>query len=118
MAMTNTSETDRKKLNRYLDALTTPRRRYVLYYLHEHTVGDISELAEYVLRCESGRPTSEISEDEYESIRVDLYHNHLPQLTEYGLVSFDRRSNYVRMESPPMMFLGFLWICHAFEDPP
>ena len=109
---------DGNELNRYLDALASFRRRHALYYLDDQAACNVSELAEYVRSCETGRPPSEITEDECRPVRIDLYHNHLPHLANDCLVSFDERSEDIRMESPPMTFRGLLWICHLFENPP
>ena len=115
---TTTMQDDENKLSRYLVALSVPQRRYALYYLHEHSVSNLSELAEYVLQCKTDRPLSEIPEDEQRTVKIDLYHNHLPHLDDSGLVSFDERNKDVRMESTPMVFLGLLRICRVVEDPP
>lgn len=118
MAMTTGRKDDGGELSRYLDALSAPRRRYVLYYLHEQTTSSVSELAEYILQCETDREISKLSEDDHHSVQVDLYHNHLPHLDETHLVRFDERNKDVRMESTTMAFRGLLWICHVYEDPP
>lgn len=106
------------ELGRYLDVLSAPRRRYILYYLHEHRSSNIAELAEYILQCETDQSISEILEDDRHSVEVDLYHRHLPHLDEAHLVRFDKRNKDVRIESTPIVFRAFLWICHVYEDPP
>lgn len=116
--MTTIENGNGDELRRYLDALAAPRRRYVLYYLHEHGSSNVAELAEYVLQCETDRAISEIPEEDRHSVEVVLYHRHLPNLDDTHLVRFDERNKDVRIESTPIIFRALLWICHVYEDPP
>ena len=65
--------------------LTDERRRYALHYLSTN-VGAVSldDLAEQIALWE-GTPTK----SRYERILTDLYHRHLPRLTDAGVVRYD-----------------------------
>lgn len=67
------------------DLLTDDRRRYALHYL-SRKVGAVplGDLAEQVALWEG-----DTSWDRYERVLTDLYHTHLPRLTDADVVRFD-----------------------------
>ena len=73
--------------------LTDERRRYALHYLST-TVGAVSldDLAEQIALWE-GTPTT----NRYERILTDLYHRHLPRLTDAGVVRYDPERETVEL---------------------
>lgn len=76
-----------------LEALTHRRRRYVLYYLREHSDPvDVEELARQIRAWETDRSVGDVTDEESEQVLADLYHNQLPRLAEKGLIDYDRRT--------------------------
>lgn len=72
------------------DILSSPRRRYVLYYLR--TSGDpvqLTDLAEEVAAWENNTETPDITEQERKRVYVSLYQTHIPRLAEVGLIEYD-----------------------------
>lgn len=65
--------------------LTDERRRYALHYLST-SVGAVAldDLAEQIALWE-GTPTK----NRYERVLTDLYHHHLPRLTDAGVARYD-----------------------------
>lgn len=108
---------DKNSLTRYLEALAQPRRRYTLYYLYERNGGNIADLSTYILSCEQNGNETESDEKERNSIRTELHHNHLQQLEEAGLISYDERTGDVSLEDLPLPFLVLLGVCQSFENP-
>ena len=87
-------------LDTVFDLLSDQRRRYVLYHLvnaADDTVG-YEDLAEQVAVWEAG---GDPSEDHVDRVATDLYHIHLPKLTESNVVDFDQRSGDVRFWGQP-----------------
>ena len=87
-------------LDTVFDLLSNQRRRYVLYHLMnaaDDTV-DYEALAEQVAVWEAG---SDPSEEHVDEVATDLYHIHLPKLTESSIVDFDQRSGDVRFWGQP-----------------
>lgn len=73
--------------------LTDERRRYALHYLST-SVGAVSldDLAEQIALWE-GTP----SKNRYERILTDLYHRHLPRLTDAGVARYDPERETVEL---------------------
>jgi len=76
-------------------SLAHQRRRHLLRYLQtaEESVIKLDTLVEDIVQKESDSLTSD-----KESIRIDLYHVHLPLLNEKGVIDFDHRSETVRYQ--------------------
>jgi len=81
----------------YLDAvyrsLANKRRRYILTFLRESEaeVTRLDDLVDYVVQQETHSPSPD-----RETIRIDLYHVHLPLLADAGVIDFDARSEMVQ----------------------
>lgn len=84
-------------LNRFFEALADDRRRYTLLYLRQNETVSSQDLTEFLAGQEQIDPNSE----NFERLRVDLLHLHLPKLADYGLLSFDERTKTVSPESLP-----------------
>lgn len=78
------------------DILSSPRRRYVLYYLRT-TDGPIklTDLAEQVAAWENETSPAEITEQERKRVYVSLYQTHIPRLDEAGIVEYDKDSGNI-----------------------
>lgn len=78
---------------RYLKAISHPRRRRVLDILQlERQSMRLRELTSKILDA-AGSP----DEGKAEEVRITLYHQHLPQLKEVGLVDVDEQDNSVEI---------------------
>ncbi|MBX0288234.1 helix-turn-helix domain-containing protein [Halomicroarcula sp. F28] len=100
--MQNTS-----RLTETFEVLAHPHRRYVLYHLACNSgVTGTDALAAAIARwnVESGadRTTS------IDTIRIALYHSHLPKLADAGFITVDRNSDAVELEDSDTLdsFLG------------
>lgn len=85
-------------LDEFLELLADRRRRYALYCLDEadETVVSLEELSDQVVQRErnwddDGTP----AEDHGENVRIELHHNHLPRLSDAGLIDYDSRTKTV-----------------------
>lgn len=84
--MTGPTEADYRSVAR-------ERRRRVLAYLREAetTTKSLTAVVDAVIERKTNSPTPD-----RESVRLDLYHVHLPLLDDAGVVDFDNTSETVR----------------------
>lgn len=82
--------------DRIFDILSSPRRRYVLYFLRtEPNPIQLTDLAEHVAAWENDTTVEELSTQQRKRVYVSLYQTHLPKLAEAGLVNYDEDSGDV-----------------------
>lgn len=82
--------------DRVFDILSSPRRRYVLYFLRtEESPIQLTDLAEHVAAWENDTTVEELSSQQRKRVYVSLYQTHLPKLAEAGLVEYDDDSGEV-----------------------
>lgn len=103
------------RLSQYFRALSDDRRRLALYYLSQQGSADLDELARHVAGREAERPPESLAEQEYERAASELYHEHLPLLSDVGLVEFDPRSKHARFREPTRTFASLLWLSRLIE---
>lgn len=72
-----------------LRALGTREQRYTLYHLLDHERATLSELADVLAGWMATTECRVTTDVDRSSLRIALYHNHLPQLASAGLVDFD-----------------------------
>lgn len=100
-----------------LHLVADPRRRTILRQLRENGgVTEIETLADVVTERtaqsspieEADPPTSRT--DEQRIARAELYHTHLPQLADAGVIEYDSRTGTVRYRSHDRVeaLLGFV----------
>jgi hypothetical protein len=69
------------------ELLSSPRRRFVLYYLRSETESvKLTDLADEVAAWEYETPIEELTEQERKRAYVSLYQTHIPKLAEAGLI--------------------------------
>ena len=86
--------------DRIFDILSSPRRRYVLYFLRtEPNPIQLTDLAEHVAAWENDTTVEELSTQQRKRVYVSLYQTHLPKLAESGLVNYDEESGDVSIAS-------------------
>jgi len=82
------------------DILSSPRRRYVLYYLRKSDEPvKLTDLAEQVAAWENETETDKITEQERKRVYVSLYQTHIPRLDEVGVVEYDKDSGEIELAS-------------------
>ena len=80
------------------DILSSPRRRYVLYYLREATEPvQLNELSGEVAAWENDCPVEDLTDQERKRVYVSLYQTHIPKLDSVDLVDYDRESGDVTL---------------------
>lgn len=80
------------------DILSSPRRRYVLYYLRD--TGEamkLTDLAEQVAAWENDTEPEDITDKERKRVYVSLYQTHIPRLEEAGIIAYDQDSGTVAL---------------------
>lgn len=86
--------------DRVFDILSSPRRRYVLYFLRtEPNPIQLTDLAEHVAAWENDTTVEELSTQQRKRVYVSLYQTHLPKLAEAGLVDYDEETGAVAIDS-------------------
>lgn len=103
-------------LERILSGLNDSRRRYLLYYLNEKQHAHIDEAAQYIAACEGECELEEVPNQAWETVKTDLFHVHLPHLTELDLIEYDSRNCDIRFRDPPEKLRDFLDLAEASED--
>jgi DNA-binding transcriptional ArsR family regulator len=73
------------------DILSSPRRRYVLYYLKQVDEPiELTDLAEQVAAWENETTPDSLTDQERKRVYVSLYQTHIPKLDEAGIVTYDQ----------------------------
>jgi len=86
--------------DRVFDILSSPRRRYVLYFLRtEPNPIQLTDLAEHVAAWENDTTVEELSTQQRKRVYVSLYQTHLPKLAEAGLVDYDEETGAVAIDA-------------------
>ena len=92
------------------DILSSPRRRYVLYYLREYGGPvELTDLAEKLAAWENDTTVEELPPQARKRVYVSLYQTHVPKLQEAGLIEYDSDSGQLSLserESPVDPYLG------------
>lgn len=109
----------RPRYDRFFEALSVRRRRYVLYFLEREEPASISGVARHIAAWEADVPP-ETLDDRSEATRralLSLYHTHLPKLVDLRLVEYDRRSGDIRFRDCPELLLEVIALCRPHELP-
>lgn len=80
------------------DILSSPRRRYVLYYLRQVDEPiELTALAEQVAAWENQTDTESLSDQQRKRVYVSLYQTHVPKLDDAGVVRYDQDEGTVEL---------------------
>ena len=82
-------------------SLTHPHRRIALYYLDEHDWASLETLAQCITGWLQSGPGAPGIPDDFETVRLLLRHQHLPQLGEAGFVDYDAAAETIRLGDLP-----------------
>ena len=101
------------ELDRFFEALAADRRRRILLYVQENRTASLEDI------CEALAEREEIDTDSaaFQRLQADLAHHQLPKLADYGLLSFDERTNTVSRESQPKAVEEILDLAADLEEP-
>lgn len=102
-------------LDRILDSLTRPRRRFVLYYLQDHEIATVEELARQIAAHEANVSPEAVTDADRDRIASQLTHSHLPNLADATIVEYDPRSRTVRYREPPALLETILRLLARLE---
>lgn len=94
------SDTPQEELSRDLvfDILSSPRRRYMLYYLRQADQPvHIQELSAEVASWENEIPVEELTDQQQKRVYVSLYQTHIPKLEDAGIVRYDQEAGTVEL---------------------
>lgn len=107
------------RLDEIFEALSHQHRRFILYYLRNHEVVSVDELARGIAAMEAECPPDAVSAHENERMVTRLVHTHLPKLEDARFIEYDRRSRTVRYTEPPTLLTKILSVLAEVErDPP
>lgn len=94
------ASSDEERMDELYDVLSHHRRRVILREVHATDgVLAIDELVERILQQEGHRPTGWDATDDVASVRLSLYHTHLPKLTGAHLVEYDEGNQTVEFRT-------------------
>ena len=79
-------------LDALYELLSDSHRRYVLYYLLERDHVNVDRLSLQIAGWDQDVQVEAVSEDAVNRVTVSLVHNHLPRLSDHGLLNYDHRS--------------------------
>lgn len=105
-------------IDEVLKMLRNRRRRAIFYYLREHEVATVDELAAHLAALETETPVSEGDVDLSERIELELVHTALPKMADSHFIEYDSRSSTVRYADPPEHLQLLLGVLKRFDDPP
>lgn len=83
---------DRTEWSTIYDSLAHGERRELLRYLKDVQVAQIEDVAQKLLKQESGSV-----EEKSDAMRIRLHHIHLPKLVEAGLLTWDSSQDQVTL---------------------
>lgn len=80
------------------DLLSSPRRRFILYYLHEVSrETTLQELADEVGAWEYDKAVEDLTRQESKRVYVSLYQTHIPKLAKSGIIEYDSDSGDIKL---------------------
>ena len=92
-------------LDTVLELLANQRRRFVLYSVVDRADDFIAfePLIEDVATLEAAHANDALTRDHVQDVAADLYHWHLPVLTDVGIIDCDARHNLIRWWNHPLL---------------
>lgn len=70
--------------------LSHPHRRWLVQSLYQSDASlPLADAAEEVVRWSTDNPNGEVPQQQIEESYLELYHRHVPKLTDEGIVTFD-----------------------------
>lgn len=105
-------------LDTVFDLFSKKRRRYVLYYLDQHS-GSISvdEVVDYVANHESDTTDVTIPDEQYDRIDLSLRQVHIPKTAEIDSIEYDREEGEINIQGTSTEFDAIVTIAKILEQP-
>ena len=100
-----------------LTALSNTQRRRILHYLLEVDSASRDEVADRLIEWKYDSPPDDGSDEAVERLKVELHHNHLPQLEDSRLIEYDRRSEELLVRDLPELAEQCLEHCETADTP-
>ena len=107
---------DGADLDELLCLVSERRRRYVLYVMRERHTEDLTGLARRVAAELAETTPDAVDETHREAIETLLVHADVPALAAADLVSYDRQTETLRLESLPEPLETVLEACATLDD--
>lgn len=105
-------------LDKTFELLGDERRRYALYYLEQQNDAvPIEELVEQVAEWKTDGSIDSITDEKYEQIQVELYHNDLPKASESPYIRYNRQEGMVELTGSPPEMDAIIHIARVIERP-
>ncbi|ADB62106.1 hypothetical protein Htur_3242 [Haloterrigena turkmenica DSM 5511] len=98
-------------LDEFLRLLGERRRRYALYVMRERNVEELSVLARRIAAELAGATPDAVDETHRKEVETMLVHADVPALAAAGIVSYDRRTETLRLEHLPEPLEAVLEAC-------
>ena len=96
--MATSDSDDQLSQDLIFDILSSPRRRYLLYYLRTHGGREeVTELAKHVAAWEYDVDVSDLDSQQQKRVYVSLYQTHVPKLADVGVVEYDPDTGLVEL---------------------
>ena len=109
-------QTDDDRLSLFLDLLSDPARRRLLYALEAHDPAGFERLADVLAGWQLSRNGDAVVRPaDYRRIVTQLRHVHLPRLTDAGVVQVDENGDRIRLVSTDSMLHELLATTREFE---
>lgn len=105
-------------LDRILAALAHQRRRFILYYLRDHSQAQTDDLAVQIHAWEHDIAITDVTPTAADQVKLTLVQSHLPKLDDYGFIDYDQRSSAVCYTHPPPLLEEALELAVTIEHPP
>lgn len=100
------------------DLLSSPRRRFILYYLRSHGgEASLDELTTQIAAWENGLDPDELTSQDEKRVYVSLYQTHIPKFEETGIVEYDSDEGIVRLTEQAREFDRYLSRSEPSEFP-
>lgn len=103
------------RLDDFLDAIASRRRRYVLYYLRDEGRSTLEEVARQIAARVHGTSPGAVDEQASRNVRINLYHAQFPELAATGIVTYDRREGSISYNRQPEPMEELLDYCASVE---
>ena len=111
------SDGGRSPVERILESLRSTHRRYLLYHLQDDGTSTLAEAARWVAARDLGCGPDEVPAELHERFKTDLYHTHLPKLTDLHIIDYDERTGAIRLRDPPDKLDAFLALTRDEDEP-
>jgi len=106
------------RLTVFLDLLSDPGRRRLLYLLEEHETAEFDRLADVLTGWSLTRDGQAVARRaEHERARAALRHSHLPRLVDAGVIRVDEGQEQVTLAEVEPMFEDLLSMVRGLEGP-